>query len=186
MANNPNGLEARLNDIFAKSTPRLSSRGKKAFTVWAPIISFAIGILTLLEAWSLWHWAKIADTAIYYSGTMCAAYSGYACPMVPAPESRFSLWLWLAIILLATEGLLYVFAYPKLKDRKKEGWDYLYYGLIANITYAIVSLFTSYDSLSHFIGALIGSAVGLYLLFQIRESYLGPKRIAPTKTADKD
>jgi hypothetical protein len=186
MADKTNGLEAWLNDTFVKSTPRLSNRTKKALTEWAPIVSFAVGILTLLEAWSLWRWAEMAEnTGSFYSGTMCAAYSGYACPMIPAPESHFSAWLWLSVIFLSIEGLLYVFAYPKLMNRKKEGWDYLYYGMIINTAYAVVSLFASYDSLSHFVGALLGSAVGLYILFQIRESYLGSKRVTPIKTNGK-
>jgi hypothetical protein len=179
MISKTSSLEAWLNNLFAKSSPRLPSQTKKTLVEWAPTIGLVLGALSLLAAWSLWHWA---NTVIYYAGTMCAIYPGYICPL---PVSRFSVWLWLGVIFLAIEGLLYLFAYPKLNSRKKEGWDYLYYGTIINTAYAIVSLFASYDSLNHFIGGLIGSVAGLYLLFQIRDSYLGPKRIAPTKTSSK-
>lgn len=177
MADKTNGLETKLNDIFVKNAPKLPDGGKKALVEWAPIISLVVGVLTLLSAWSLWHWARLASNAsTYYIGQICSVYH-----CGTPPVSRFSVWLWLGVVSLAAEGLLYVFAYSGLKEYKKQGWDYLYYGALLNVAYAVVSLFASYDIVGHFVGALIGSAIGFYLLFQIRESYLGSKKkpVAP-------
>ena len=73
-----------------------------------------------------------------------------------------------------------VAAFSGLKARKKSGWNLLYYALLLNLAYGIVMAFTNYGGFSYLIGAVIGSAIGLYLLFQIRSSYLGGH-----KTADK-
>ncbi|HUB93053.1 MAG TPA: hypothetical protein VMB52_00975 [Verrucomicrobiae bacterium] len=181
MGNTTNRLETTLNDIFVKSAPELPDGGRKFLVACAPVISLVIGILTLLSAWSLWHWARLADSVVSYANTVCNTYGGYVCE---TPVSRFTIWLWLGVVFLAAEGLLYLFAYSGLKDHKKKGWNYLYYGALLNLIYAIVSLFTSYDIIGHFIGAFIGSAVGFYLLFQIRDSYIKSKERKPATLVD--
>ena len=57
-----------------------------------------------------------------------------------------------------------------LKARKKAGWNYLYWGALVNVAYALVSLFTL-NGASGFVGALLSSAIGLWLLFQVRSEY---------------
>ncbi len=185
MADTTNGLEDKLNELFVKNAPKLPDGGKKALVAWAPILSLIVGILTLLSAWSLWHWARATEGLVNYANTVCSAYAGYSCG---APMSRYSVWLWLGVLFLAAEGLLYVFAYSGLKDHKKPGWNYLYYGALLNVAYGVVSLFTSYDAAGHFVGALIGSAIGFYLLFQIRSVYLDGKKPVepvPPRSGDK-
>jgi uncharacterized membrane protein HdeD (DUF308 family) len=83
------------------------------------------------------------------------------------------LWLWAGVVLIGVEGLLYLLAFPGLRDHKKQGWNYLFYGALLNLAYAVVSLFTNYNSVGNFLGALIGSAIGFYLLFQVRSAYVG-------------
>ncbi|MEJ0073109.1 MAG: hypothetical protein WDN27_03460 [Candidatus Saccharibacteria bacterium] len=178
--------ETKLDEIFVRKAPKLPDGGKKALVEWAPWISLIVGILTLLSAWSLWHWARAVDGLTNYLNTVCNAYgTTSACGV---STSRYSLALWLGVIVLVIEGVLYVAAYSGLKARKKQGWNYLYYGALINVVYAIISLFTDYDKVGHFIGALIGSAIGFYLLFQIRSAYLGKSgRVAPAApTTPKD
>lgn len=184
MANNANGLEEKLNDLFVNKLPKLPDGGKKFLVDWAPILSIIIGVLSLLSAYTLWNWAHAADAVINYANQICNTYAGAGCATPAA--SRYSLWLWLGVIFLAAEGLLYLFAFPGLKAKKKQGWKYLYYGAIVNVIYAFVSLFASYDVTNHFLGALIGSAIGFYLLFQIRSAYTdGSKRPAKASSASK-
>jgi hypothetical protein len=172
MATVTDDLEQKLNEVFVKKAPALPEGGKKALVQWAPIISLIVGVLTLLSAWSLWHWAHNASDLVNYANSLCNAFgANSSCDGVNA--SRFTLWLWLGVIFLLAEGVLYLLAYPGLRDRKKQGWNYLYYGALLNVAYAIVSLFTDYDKVGHFIGALIGSAVSFYILFQIRAAYAG-------------
>lgn len=182
-----NALETKLDEIFARKAPKLPEGGKNTLVKWAPWISLIAGVLSLFSAWSLWNWARVANGLLNYTTQFCngysvATYSTY-CPAVP---SRFSLWLWLAVIFLAIEGVLYLLAYSGLRDRKKSGWNYLYYGALVNVAYAVVSLFTNYDKVGHFVGGLVGSAIAFYILFQIRSAYLG-KRVdsAEPKTDSK-
>lgn len=184
MADKINELESKLNELFVHNAPKLPDGGKKVLVKWAPVLSLLVGILILLSAWSLWHWARAADGVVNYANAVCNAYAAYGCSM---PTSHYSVWLWLSVLFLAAEGLLYVLAYSGLKAHKKQGWNYLYYGALLNVLYAVVSLFAGNDVASRFVGALIGSAVGFYFLFQIRGAYLGGKKpAAPASPADSD
>lgn len=171
--------ENKLNDVFVKQAPKLPENGKKALVEWAPVISLVIGVLTLLAGFQLWHWAHRAADFVNYAKDVCSAYSVSGCGIATA--SRFSFWLWLSVAVLLVEGTLYLLAYPGLKARAKAGWNYLFYGALVNVAYAVVSLFTDYDKVGHFLGALIGSAIGFYLLFQIRDAYLGKKATTAKK-----
>lgn len=180
MAAKLDNLETKLDEVFVRKAPPLPKGGKKLLASWLPILSLLGGAFSLLSAWSLWHWAHVASNIV---SDVCNAYSVSGCGNLGV-TSRFSVWLWLGIIFIGVEGVLYLLAYPGLRDRKKEGWNYLYYGMLLNVAYAIVSLFTGYDIVTHFLGAVIGSAIGFYLLFQIRELYEAKKRAAATASKD--
>ncbi len=188
-----NKLEEQLNELFVKNVPKLPDGGRKALVAWAPIVTLILGLLSLFTAWSLWHWARLADmvnnvvNGIAGNSNLCNGYyyPGYACGATL--YSRFSVWLWLGVAFLAVNGILYLLAYPGLKSRQKQGWDYLYYALLLQVIYAVLSLFIPYNAGGHFIGSLIGAVIGFYLLFQIRGSYLGKQdRQTPTPTDHKD
>ena len=177
-------LEVKLNDIFGKKAPQLPVAGKKGIVQYAPIISLVLGILTLLGVLGLWNAARAVSGIADYANSICATYGGSNCAVA---TSHLTLWVWISLIVLLVEGILYLVAYSGLKARSKQGWNYLYYGALINLAYAIVTLFSSYDVVGHFIGALIGSAIGFYFLFQIREYYLGKKVVeASAPTAPKD
>ena len=182
MASKLSNLETKLDEVFVRSAPKLPEGAKKAVVNWLPIISLIVGVFSLFSAWSLWHWAHLADSAL---GGLCNAYSVSGCSSLGTP-SRFSIWLWLGIILIAVEGLVYLLAYPGLQARKKQGWNYLYYGALLNVVYAVISLFTGYNAASSFLGALIGSAIGFYVLFQIRSVYAGKQVAAAPNRKDSE
>ena len=85
--------------------------------------------------------------------------------------------------LVAVQGVIYLLAYPGLKAHKKAGWNYLFYGALLNVVYAVATLFNDYQGGSSFVGGLIGSAIGFYLLFQVRSAYTGGKAAADTHQA---
>ncbi|HSX30963.1 MAG TPA: hypothetical protein VLE99_03535 [Candidatus Saccharimonadales bacterium] len=172
--------EAKMDELFVRNAPGLPKGAKKALVAWLPLISAVVGVLSLWAAWNLWHWAHLAN---HYLGLVCNAYSVSGCGNVIA--SRFSIWLWLGIILLGVEGVLYLMAYPGLRDHKKDGWNYLFYGALLNLVYAVVSLFSSYNVVGSFLGALVGSAIGFYLLFQVRDAYTGKKDTASPDSSPK-
>ena len=183
-------LETKMSEVFLDKAPKMPAGGVKAITEWAPWIALVVGVLSLWSAWVLWHWAHWADSALNgalnYAHDLCkSSYdinaTGYCASVNRA--SRLSFWVWLSLIVLAVEGVLYLLAYPGLKDRKKQGWNYLFYGALVNVAYAVFSLFTDYSGGGHFVGGLIGSAVGFWVLFQIRSAYTGKKPAAPVAPA---
>ncbi len=183
------GLESKLAEVFVDKAPKLPAGGKKVIVEWAPWVSLVVGVFTLLSAWTLWHWAHVANGVLSYAHDLCNAYGSYttgdACSNISS--TRLSLGVWLAIIVLVVEGVLYLLAFPGLRDRARQGWKYLYYGALVNVAYAVVSLFTGYDAAGHFIGAVIGSAIGFWFLFQIRDAYgaaKSPTAHVPTTPAE--
>jgi hypothetical protein len=169
------GIEKSLDNIFVKQAPELPDNGKKALVKYLPWINLILGLLTLYTVYVLWHWAHLANNLINYANSLSAAYGG---PQVA--NSRMTFGIWLGLIVLAAEALLYIAAFPATRDRKKSGWDLMFYALLVNVVYGVVILFTNYGGIGSLIGTLIGSAIGLYLLFQIRGSY---SRAKATKKA---
>lgn len=163
-------LETNLDNIFGKQAPQLPSNAKKAIASIVPWASLILGIFSLYSVYVLWHWAHTANDLINSLNSLSAAYGG---PQVAA--DRMSMGIWLGLIVMAIEGLLYVAAFPGTRDRKKSGWNLLYYALLINIVYGIVIMFTSYGGFGSLIGTLIGSAIGFYFLFQIRGLYSGAR-----------
>jgi hypothetical protein len=172
-------LETKLNDIFGKSAPQLPANGKKMLVEWAPWVALIVGVLSLWAAYALWGWAHIATGLANYVNSLCTMYGGPNCNTTSVDSMTF--WVWLGLAVLIVEGILYLLAFPGLRDHKKSGWNFLYWGALINLVYALISLFTNYG-LGNFVGSLIGSAIGLWLLFQIRSSYSG-ERAANTHTA---
>ena len=79
--------------------------------------------------------------------------------------------IWLGVFALAIEAVLYLAAFVPTKNLQKFGWDLMFYALIVNLVYGVVVAFTAYGGASSIIGSAIGTAIGLYFLFQIRASY---------------
>jgi uncharacterized membrane protein len=159
-------LEKSLDDLFVKQAPALPAGGKKALVQYLPWINLILGLIALYTAYVLWHWAHFANSLVNYANSLSAAYGG---PTVAT--NRLSVGIWLGIAVLAVEALLYIAAFPGTRDRKKVGWNLMFYALLVNIVYGVVVLFTNYGGVGNLIGSVIGSAIGLYLLFQIRSSY---------------
>jgi hypothetical protein len=164
----PLPLEVNLQELFVKKAPPLPEGGKRFIVTWAPWISLLIGFLSLISALTLWHWAHDFTAITQYANEICATYRGADCHV---GGSRLSFWVWIALLEMLVEAVLYLLATRGLRERRKQGWNYLYYGALVNLAYAIVSLFTSYNAFGNFVGALIGSAIGFYILFQIRDRY---------------
>lgn len=163
-------LENSLNDLFGKQAPALPPNGKKALVQYIPWITLILGLISLWTVYVLWHWAHIANTFVNYANSISAAYGG---PQIAT--NRLTVGIWLGIAVLAVEALLYIAAFPGLRDRKKSGWNMLYYALLINVVYGVVIMFTNYGGVGNLIGTVIGSAIGFYFLFQIRGSYTGAK-----------
>lgn len=172
-------LEKLLEDVFVKQAPPVSSNAKRALVQYLPWINLILGLLTLYAVYILWHWAHLVNNFIDYTNSLNATYGG---PLITTNRLSFGVWLGLGV--LAAEALLYLAAFPATRDRKKSGWDLLFYALLLNFVYGVVILFTDYGSLGNLVWSTIGSGIGLYFLFQIRNSYARSKP-KPAKTPSR-
>ncbi len=160
-----NQLEAGLDGAF-KGVPSLPEKAKDVIVQWLPWINLILGVLALWAAYSLWRWADVANNLVNYANELSRALGGTGVSV-----DRFTTGVWIAIAVLVVEALLYIAAFPGTRDRKKSGWNLLFYALLVNIVYGIVVLFTDYGGVGNFLGYLIGSVIGLYFLFQIKPKY---------------
>ena len=159
-------LEKPLEDIFVKQAPPLPDGAKKWLVQYLPWINLIAGIFSLWAAWALYHTAHTVNALVDYVNSVSAAYGS------TVKVNHLTFTVWLAIATLAVAGLIYLFAFPATRERKKSGWDLMFYALLLNLVYGVVAAFTDYGGVGRLIGAVIGAAIGLYFLFQIRESYL--------------
>lgn len=168
-------LEAYLEGLFVKKVPALPNGVKKFVVEYIPYLSLFGGLMSFLSAYWLWQWAHAVNYLTTYYG-------------IPATTtSRMSIWVWVSVGVSIVQGILYLRAYSPLKDRKKAGWNLLFYASILYVAYAFVGIFISnYGGFSTFVGSLIGAAISLYFLFQIREKYLGrSSKAASQPSTDK-
>lgn len=154
-------LENWLADKYKKA-PVLSKGGREFLVEIAPWLSLLAGIGTLITAYNLWHWVHRVDGLEMILGVS---------------YTRWSLGIGLALLVSAVTGVMYLAAFSQLKDRKKPGWNLLFYAILLNVAYGIVLLFTDYGGADYLISSLIGAAIGFYFLFQIRSYY----KVAPVK-----
>ena len=165
MAAKAEQLETKLDTIFEKNAPKLSAKARAMIADWAPWAALIVGLWSLLSAYWLWQAATAVSAYVMLANQLSAAYGS------SMMANNMTLWVWLALAVLVIEGLLYLLAFPGLKARKKAGWNYLYWGALVNVAYAVVSLFTI-NGLGGFFGSLIASAIGFWILFQIRSQYV--------------
>lgn len=157
-------LEKSLDNIFVKELPGLPKNVIEFIVKYLPYINLVLGVLTLLAALSLWQWAHVANSLIDYANSVSKAYGGGT-----ISTSRMSFMLWLSLIMLFVEAAIYIIAFAPTKARKKSGWDLLFYALLINVVYGVLMIFGR--GIGDLFLSLIGTAIGLYFLFQIRSSY---------------
>jgi hypothetical protein len=159
-------LEKSLGDAF-KGAPKLPVKGREMLVQWLPWINLVLGLFTLWSVYWLWHWAHIANGLVDYVNQLSQTYG----IQTSSSLHKLDAGVWLGIIFLAVEAVLYLLAFQPTKNRKKSGWNLMFYALLVNLAYGIVIIFTNYGGLGNFLGYLLGTLIGLYFLFQIRPAY---------------
>lgn len=142
-------LERTLEPVFTKAPhlPENVRLGLVSIVPWAALIFGIMGILGLLSAGAFMSVISLS----FYSGGI----------------TKLS---W-AIVVLAglLTALLELLAYKPLTKREKKGWNFLFYGVVLTILAAIIDLIFGYGSGAT--GSIVGSLIGLWLLFEIRTMY---------------
>jgi hypothetical protein len=77
------------------------------------------------------------------------------------------------VAVLAVEAVILLLAFPKLQKRQRAGWDLLFLGALINVVYAVLQIFTYQRGVGSFIMSLIGSALGFYLLLEVKSKFSG-------------
>lgn len=167
MSSLANQLETKLGDLY-RGLPNMPEKYRKVLVDAMPWLSLVVGIISLIAALSIWNWVHTADQIVNYANSLSAIYG-----TAPVVTNSWSAMLWLGLISLLVQALIYLGAFPGLRAHKKSGWNLLFYGSLLNVVYGIIVLFTSYGGFGQLIGSVIASAIGLYLLYQVRSYYTG-------------
>jgi hypothetical protein len=143
-------LEKFFEDLFLKKiTYQLPPKGKEFLVQIAPYLAI-IGVIMMVPA----------ILAILGMGSFFSAYSyGFGL--------RLGWYYYIGIIFIIIQTVLMAMSIQGLMKRKKQGWRFLYYSSLVSLVHSVAFAFNPMGV----IWALIGSAIGLYLLFQIKSHY---------------
>jgi len=164
-------LENKIGRLF-KDVPPLPENSREALVGAWPWIALIFGVIQIFAAWALWNLIRVADTVGVMYGSFYVNY-----PAAISGADRFIAYF--GIVVLLVDAVILLMAYPELKKRTRRGWDLLFLGALINVVYSVVSLFIDGRGLGSFIFSAVGSAVGFYLLYQVRGKYGSVK---PKKT----
>lgn len=159
-------IENKLNGLLVEELPALPFYSKKLIVKYLSWINLALGLITLLSADSLRRWADSSTNATNCANSLGAIYGG------PVPSlAHFSLTIWIGLIALVAIALLFLAAWRDVSFQRVSGWYLMFYALLITIFYSVVILFTTYG-ISYTVFSFLGGIFGLYVLFQIRSSYI--------------
>lgn len=140
-----NKLEAWMADIF-KNAPHLPEGGRKWLVDVAPYVSLILGVL----------------------GVIALVTAGGASLIALVVTLGATIGLTLHIVISLVSAVLLLMAYKGLKSRSKSGWNFAFWSELVSVVGVLVGIVTMYGMN---IGGLLGCAIGLYILFEVRDHY---------------
>jgi hypothetical protein len=176
-------LELTLDEFLRKKAPWQmpdNARRTLANALWWLALIF--GILQLLSAYEFWRQADKVNQAVDWANSLTSVYGTSIAPHV----DKLGPFFYLSLIVLAVDGVILLLAVTKLKEHLKSGWNLLFYSMLLNVAYGVVRVFSEYGGgFGVFVWSFITSALGGYLLFQVRERFNGHKPAAHTVAVEK-
>lgn len=167
-------IESKLGELY-KSAPALSKPTKKSLADAWPWVALVIGVLQLFAAYSLWKFMDDYAAPLFnYVNQYSQLYGGPSIGLSAFDKTV----IYVAIAFAVVQAVLFVLAFKPLQAKAKRGWDLFFLATLANVAYAIVTLFVDNRGFGSVLGLVIGSAIGFYFLFQIRELYTGKTKPA--------
>lgn len=172
-------IEQTLDGLFGKKAPfQLPENARQILVKVLPWLALIGGVLIIFSAWNIYQGLTVLNNLSGWANGLGATLgAGMYQPTGISPL------LWLSLIILIVEGVLYFVAFPALQTFQKRGWDILLWVALVNAVQAIVQTIAYsgyYFDIGGLFWALLSTAIGLYLLFQIRPYYTGEKKLAPT------
>ncbi|TLV01103.1 hypothetical protein [Dyadobacter luticola] len=138
-------LEKELEPIFLQKFPPFPEKLKEFLVQYGP---YFILILSVIIIFGLLLALGISGAALGLGAV--------------APGIGFNFYI--SIVLGIITLIMYLMAFPRLRARKRSGWNLLYYALL-------IGLFSNLVQLMLFT-AIFAGIVGFWILFQIREKYV--------------
>ena len=161
-------LESSIEKVF-KDLPHLPESSREGLAKIWPWLALIGGVVQLMAAWALYRVADWADK-VYDLANSLSAYYGVR---EVGPSSFDKTVIYVGVAVLAVEAVILLLAFPKLQKRQRSGWDLLFLGALINVVYAVLQIFTYQRGIGSFIMSLIGSALGFYLLFEVKGKFSG-------------
>lgn len=169
-------LENKLANLY-KDLPALPKSTKESIVSFWPIVVAVLGVLQLFAAWALWRLFDRANDAANFVNSFTSYYTNTTVGYSAFDKTV----IYLGIAILAVEAVVMLLAVSPLNKRQRRGWDLIFLAAVVQVVYAVVSTFIDGRGVGSLIMNLLGSAVGFYFLFQIREYYTG--KVAAKKAA---
>ena len=158
------GLEHWLADIYKKA-PVLPVGARNWIANNAYWLAAVSGVLGLWGAYSLWQVARLGSDFAQYAGEASVYYG------ISPIGTAFSPFLWVVLAVVVVQAVIALMAVGPLKAHRKSGWNLLFYSALLSVATGLLYLIMDGYGISNTISSLIGCAVGLYFLFQVRSHF---------------
>lgn len=159
------GLEGWLDGIFGDKFPvQLPKAAREWIVKVAPWLALVGGVLSLWAAWAFWQAGHYVNELVEWVNTFSAATGA-------GTTSKLGFMWYVALIVLLLQALLMLLAFPGLRDRKKSGWNLVFFSTLVAVILGLVQLFVSGYGFGSLVGSLIGAAISFFILFQVRSHY---------------
>lgn len=160
------GLEGWLDGIFGEKFPlQLPKAAREWIVKVSPWLALIGGVLGLWASWSFWQAGHYVNKLVEWANTLSTAYGG------TASTTHLGLMWYIALVVLLVQSVLMLLAFTGLRDRKKTGWNLVFFSTLVALVLGLVQLFVSGYGFGSLLGSLIGAAISFFILFQVRSYY---------------
>lgn len=142
---NLSSLEEMLNEYLGKKAPQLPANIKEAIVQYSPWITLVLLLLSLPAVLVLFGVGTLGMPFSYMGGV------------------QYGMTYTISLVILAVTLVLEGLAIPGLMNRKKSGWNFVFYATLLGIVSNLISM--------NFGSLILGALLPLYILFQIRSYY---------------
>ncbi len=166
-------------EATASEFPPLPRQWRQNLANWWPWIALVSGILQIMASYTLWHLTQMAEIIMRNAQLYGPTY------VTTGPGFIEKVAIYIGLITLASEGTVLLLAFSPLKKKMRKGWDLVFLAALINLAYAVIAIFITDRGVGSSFGSLIISAIGFYLLFQIKDYFYHATTTGPQQPAHK-
>lgn len=157
-------FEAWLYDTLVVKAPyQLPTIAKDWIVRYGPWITLVLGVLLALTVIPA-VMAAVAVTS--YTTSVMGGIYGAAVAASVGPM------FYLALVVLAVQLVIMFMSVPMLLKQQRKGWMLVFYSSIVSLAYSVLNTFSyGFFNFGSLLMGLVGAAIGLYFIFQIRSYY---------------